>query len=205
MANTAPLEVIAAPFTVWIAPVGTEFPNVGVAPADPWVKIGTSGPLSYDSDDGVVVEHSQTVNKWRSLGDAGPRKQFRSEEDQLVRLTLVDVTLEQYRYAVNSNIVTSVPATTGEAGYKKMGLSRGFTVATMAVLVRGPISPYGEDDWNMQYEVPIASQNGSSQVKYEKANPAKLTLEWSTLVDPSAASEDERFGRLVEQTSDLGT
>ena len=29
-----PLEIIAAPFTVWVAPVGTAFPFVNVAPLE---------------------------------------------------------------------------------------------------------------------------------------------------------------------------
>lgn len=202
MANTVPYEVLAAPFTLYVAPVGTAFPDVADVP-DPndWTKIGTSGALNYDSDEGVKVEHAQDLNPWRSLGDSGARKVFRSEEDLKVSLKLADVTLEQYQWAINSNTVTDSPGTPGVTGYRKLGLSRGFTVATMALLIRGNISPYGEE-WYMQYEVPIAAQTGSPQVEYMKDTPALLALEWMALVDPSAATEDERFGRIVVQDSD---
>lgn len=201
MANTVPYEVIAAPYTVWIAPVGTPFPPVDAEPSGPWTKIGSNGDLNYDDGAGVTVEHSQTIVPWRALGDAGSRKVFRTEEDMKVRLKLVDVTLEQYKYALNSNSVSTVAAGAGSPGYKKLGMSRGFDVATMAVLIRGSISPYGAN-WASQYEIPVAAQTGNPTVVYKKGEPAGLDLEWMALVDPNASSSDERFGRLVAQTAD---
>lgn len=198
--NTVPYEVLAAPFTAYVAPVGTPFPDLDEEPAAPWVKIGMSGALNYDSDAGVEVEHSQSTNPWRSLGDAGSRKIFRSEEDFKVRLTLADVTAEQYRYALNSNNITDTPGGPSSPGRKVVGLSRGFTVATMALLVRGNISPYGAE-WNMQYEVPIAAQVGSPTTTFKKDTPALLPLEWMALVDPSQPA-DQYFGRLVLQDGD---
>lgn len=199
--NSLPYEIIAAPFTVWYAPVGTGFPNVDDAPLTPWAKVGSSGDLNY-MDDGVTVSHAQTMEKFRALGDAGSRKVFRTEEDLLIRLILADLTLEQYAHALNSNTVTTVPAQTN-AGYKWIGLSRGFSVATVALLVRGP-SPYG-DDFNMQYEVPRAAQSGNPEVVMRKGTPAGLALEWTALVDPNAVSDDRRFGRLVAQHLDPAT
>ena len=38
MENSAPYEVIAAPFTVYAAPVGTAFPQVDEVPGAPWAK-----------------------------------------------------------------------------------------------------------------------------------------------------------------------
>lgn len=204
MSNTQPFEVIAAPYVAYFAVVGTAFPNVAVVPGVGWTKIGTSGDLNYDDDAGVTVEHTQQVNPWRALGDCGPRKTFRTTEDQKVRLKLVDITLEQYRLAINNNVVTTVVAGVGLGGYKKIGLSRGFNIVTMALLVRALVSPYGED-WNSQYEVPLAQQTGNPTVIYKKGTPAGLDLEWTSLVDPSAASEDERFGRFIAQNADAGT
>ena len=194
--NTTPYEVIAAPFTVWSAPVATAFPEINAAPAVAWIKVGTSGPLNYEAE-GVTVEHKQSMNFWRSLGDSGSRKVFRNEEDLVISLTLVDISLEQYALAINGNDVTTVVAATGEAGYKKIGLSRGLTVHTRALLVRGP-SPYGED-YNLQYEVPIAVQTSSPQVVYKRESPAGLKLEWTALVDPSAATPDAVLGRILAQ------
>jgi hypothetical protein len=199
--NTVPYEVIAAPYTLWHAPVGTAFPLIDVAPAVAWVKVGTSGNLNYDDGAGVTVEHSQTIVPWRAVGDCGSRKVFRTEEDLKVRLKLVDITLEQYALALNHNTVTTIGKSGSTVGYKKIGLSRGFSVATRALLIRGSVSPYGAD-WVSQYEIPIAVQTGSPTVIYKKGEPAGLDLEWMSLVDPNASNAAERFGRLIAQNDD---
>src|SRR3990167_265686 len=194
MLNATPYEVIAAPFTAYLGDVGAVFPGVGDTPNPAvWTLVGSSGNLNYE-DAGVKVEHKQTIVEWRSLGDSGTRKVFRSTEGLVISLELVDVTLEQYALALNGNAVT--PAT----GEVKVGLSRGLTVDTRALLVRGP-SPYVADG-AMQFEVPIAVQTSSPQVIFKRDDPAGLALEWTALVDPDAASDDERFGRLVAETSE---
>jgi hypothetical protein len=196
--NTAPFEVIAAPYRVYVAPVGTAFPAVTVdesAIPTEWVLVGRSGDLNYDRGVGVVVSHTQTMAPWRSVGDAGVRKTFRTEEDLKISLKLVDLRLEQYQNAMNANTITPSGST------KKMGLSRGFAVSTFAVLIRSDVSPYG-DGLNMQYEIPVAAQTGNPTINLSKpGEPAGLDLEWTALVDPDAASEDERFGRVVAETT----
>jgi len=193
MLNATPYEIIAAPFVLWIAPVATVFPAPHDAVAGAWILVGSSGDLNY-MDTGVKVEHKQAISFWRSLGDSGSRKAFRSTEDLVISLELADLTLEQYALALNGNAVTASPS------LKKIGLSRGLTLDTRALLVRGP-SPY-VDDGVLQYEVPIAVQTSSPQVVLKRDTPAGLALEWTALVDPSAASADERFGRIVAETSD---
>ena len=196
MENQAPFEIIAAPYTLWIAVVGTAFPAIDAVPAGGWIKVGTSGDLNYD-EEGVTVEHSQSVERWRAVGGTGPRKAWRTEEDLAIRLVLADLTLEQYALALNHNTVTTQAAGPGAAGFKKIGLSRGLNLPRRALLLRGP-SPYG-DNFNMQYEVPIAVQESSPELVFRKNTPAGLALEWFALEDPTAASADERFGRIKAQ------
>ncbi len=194
-----PFEIIAQPFTAWIAPVGESFPGVGDAPVGNWSKIGTSGDLNY-TEDGVTVAHAQTVENFKPLGSTGPRKAFRTEEELRISFTVADLTLEQYKHALNQNTVTTV-APGANPGFKKVGLSRGLAVAQRALLVRGQSSPYG-DDWDMQYEVPIVVEVGEPEVVFVKGDPAGLALEFLALEDPDAASTDERFGRLIAQNAD---
>jgi hypothetical protein len=201
----APYEILAAPFTMYLAPLGTAFPLIDATPAVDWVKVGTSGDLNY-GDEGVTVEHSQSIKLYRSLGNGGPRKAFIDEENLLIKLMLADVSLEQYKLALNSNAVTTVAAG-GEAGYKKIGLTRGATLVHRALLLRGRRSAYGDAgvltlDWNSQYEVPIAVQTGSPSAVWRRSDPVALALEWTALVDFNAATEAERFGRLVMQNAD---
>lgn len=196
--NSLPYEIIAAPYDVYFAPVGTAFNAIDVAPAAPWAKVGSSGNLNY-YDDGITVAQSQSIELFRALGDAGSRKAFRTEEDLKIRLMLADVTLEQYQHALNSNALTSAAAGAGTAGYKKVGLSRGFAVATVALIVRGP-SPYMEDGY-MQFQVPRAAQTGNPEPVFRKGTPVGLALEWTALVDSNAINEFVRFGELVAQNA----
>lgn len=203
--NTAPYEIVAQPFGLWLAPVGTTFPDIDADPAAPWVKVGTSGSLNYTEKKGVTVGHKQTVDLWKSLGSTGPRKAFRTEEEMKVSIELADISLEQYTLTLNHNAVTTQAAGVGTAGYKSIGLSRGLSVIQKALLVRGAAaSPYGAN-WNAQFEVPIAVQVASPTVTFMKGTPAGLELEWVAIEDTSASNERERFGRLIVQNAEPGT
>lgn len=203
--NSAPFEIIAAPFELYVAPVGSAFPAVDEVPdSSDWTLVGTSGDLNY-TEDGVTVEHTQTLTYFRSLGSTGARKATRTEEEQKISLVLADLTPEQYALALNGNIVTPTDAAPGVPGSKKIGLTRGTTVRQYALLLRGP-SPYMEDGV-AQYEVPVAVQSGNPKPVFRKGvdQPADLALEFMALEDPDAASADERFGRLVAQTDPAET
>jgi hypothetical protein len=199
MENTAPFEILATPFTVWRAPVGEAFPDVDTIPAGGWVKVGTSGDLNY-GEDGVTITHEQEVSTHRALGSTGPRKAFRVSERQVVSFVLNDLSLEQYRTALNQNTVTTTAPGAGTPGTKDIGLSRGLAVEEMSLLLRADVSPAG-DGWKMQYEIPRAVEIGSPEVVFRKGEPAGLALEFETLEDTAASVETERFGRLVIQTA----
>lgn len=191
-----PYEIVAGPLTLYLAPVGTAFPAIDDAPDVAWVKVGASGDRNY-SEDGVSVMHSQAVNKVRPAGAVGAVKAFRTEEDMALTVTLWDNTLEAYTLALSGVAPTATAAGAGTAGYKKLGLSRGETVKTYALLARG-ISPYG-DGYAAQYEVERCYQSANPSPAYRKGVPAGLQLTFDALEDPGAASEDERFGRLIMQ------
>lgn len=191
-----PYEIIGAPFTLWLAPVGTAFPLIDAVPAETWVLVGTSGDRNY-SEEGVTVSHDQTIEKITPAGALGPVKAFRTAEEQMIAVTLWDMTLEQYATALNDATIATTAAGAGTAGYKKIGLSRGEEITLYALLVRGP-SAYGAD-MNAQYEVPRCYQSGNPKPVFAKGKPSALALEFTTLEDPNAATDDERFGRLIQQ------
>lgn len=195
-----PYEVIAAPFEAWVAPVGEPFPLIDEAPSANWSLIGTSGDRST-TEDGVFVSHSQTTEIVRGLGATGPIKVFRTEEDLIIRLTVMDITLEQYTHALNANTVTETAAGTGTAGFKTMSMHRGSSVSQNALLVRGKVSPYG-DGWNTQYEVPVVFQTGTPELVFQKGTPAGLALEFTAIEDPNVSAPADRFGQIVEQNAD---
>src|SRR5689334_9446550 len=102
------------PPEIYIAAVSTTFPDIDATPGVSWTRLGTAGNLNF-TQDGVTVSHQQSMNIFRSLGDPGPRKVFRTEEDLKISLELADITLEQYKYAINSNSVTATTSVPGTA------------------------------------------------------------------------------------------
>lgn len=191
-----PYEIVGAPLTVWLAPVGTAFPLIGAAPAGAWTKIGTNGTRNQ-AEDGVTVKHSQTLQKVRPGGALGAVKAFRTEEDLSFGFTLWDLTLEQYAMTLNGNTISTTAAGVGTAGFKKLGLSRGLLVKEYALLARG-VSPYDEA-MSAQYQVPRCYHSGSPDVAFRKGVPAGLRFDFEALEDLGAASEDLRFGSMVFQ------
>jgi hypothetical protein len=195
--NSAPTEIVAGPFELYWAELEVAFPLIDAVPdPDDWKLVGLAGSLNRD-ESGVTIGHNKSINKWRADGDTGVRKTFLNEQDQTVRLIVVDMSLEAYRLAMNHNTITTVPAG-GEAGYKKLGLSRGTAIKTFQLLLRGP-SPEMIDG-AMQYEIPYVQETGNPELVFRKGVPAGLALEFTTLIDPAASSVDERYGRVIVQT-----
>jgi hypothetical protein len=191
-----PFEIIGAPYTLYLAPAGTAFPLIDAEPAVGWTLVGTNGDRNY-SDAGVTVTHNQTIDQARPAGATGPVKAWRSAEDLMISLTLWDLTLEQYMYVLNGVAPVTTAAAAGTAGFKKTGLSRGVEITQFAALLRGE-SPYGAG-FSAQYEVPRCYQSANAKPVFVKGKPAGLDLEFTALEDLTAASDDERFGRLVSQ------
>lgn len=199
-----PFEIVAQPFTLWVAAVGSAFPSVDEAPGGSWTKIGTSGDLNY-TEDGVKISHKQKIENFRALGSTGPRKSFRTEEDLMISLTVVDLTLEQYKIAMNGNAISTTAPGVGDSGYKKIGMSRGLNVQQYALLIRGADASAYMEGGVAQYEVPVAVVVSEPEVVFTKGSPAGLALEFQALEDPSALSDDERFGRLIMANTEPGT
>lgn len=197
--SQTPYEVVAGAIDAYLAAVGTAFPEVDEVPSGSFVLIGTSGSLNYD-ESGVSIAHKDKIETFRPLGSTATMKAFRTEEELSIKLKLVDVSLEQYKLAINSNVITTVPGVSGHPGYKSLGLTRGQEVQQYALLLRGEgLSAYGIGAF--QYEFPVVFQGGDPNPIFAKGKPAALELQFMAMVDQDATSADERFGRLVQQTS----
>lgn len=190
-----PLEVVAAPLTVWLAPVGTAFPGIDTDPGTGWFKLGTNGNKNYD-DDGVTVSHEQTIESWRGAGAVGPVKAWRTEEELGIGFTLVDLTPAQYAKVLNNATVTETAAAVGTPGTAEIGLSQGQTIASFALLARGVSSV--DENLSAQYQVPRCYQSENPEPVYTKGDPAGLEVGFAALEDlTDGVSERERFGKLV--------
>ncbi len=191
-----PFEIIGAPLTLWLAPVGTAFPLINAAPGAGWTKLGTNGDRSYEAG-GVTTTHAKSYDKVRTAGASGPVKAFLTEEDLMFGVTLLDMTLEQYAAALNGNTVTTVAPATGVPGTKKIGLSEDVgRTKEYALLARG-LSPYNEA-LAMQYCVPRCYQSGAPAPVFRKGGTgAALALRYEALEDLAAANAQERFGYII--------
>lgn len=198
--NSVPYEIVGMPADVYIGAVGVAFPDIDATPNPAnWTKLGTNGSLNY-TPDGVKAGQPQSFNVWRSLGSAAPRKVFRTEEDGKYGVSVADMTLETLTEAIGSVTPTLVAAGGGTAAHKKIGLSRGLNIPTVALFIRVQGgSPYMADG-NLQYEIPRAQYTGSPEVVWRRDNPGVIDMEWMALVDPNAASDEEQLGRIVAQT-----
>ena len=191
-----PYEIVAGPLDLWLAPVGTAFPLVAAVPAVAWKKVGTNASRNY-SEDGVTVQHSQKIDTATPAGAVGPVKAWRTEEGLIIGVTMWDVTVEQYTLALGAAAPSVTAAAVAQAGYKKIGLSRGKDVVTYALLARGQ-SPEA-DAFMAQYEIPVCFQNASPKPIFTKGKSAGIELEFMALENPAAVSDLERFGRLIVQ------
>jgi hypothetical protein len=186
----APNEIIAAPLTVYVAPLATAFPAVNAAPAGAWFKLGTSGDKNYD-EEGVTVTHEQTIETFTPAGGTAPRKAWRTEEGLLIEFTLVDLTPEQYAKVLNDATVTT---DAGPPAIKRQDILLGLSVKALALLARGKSSV--NNALTAQYEVPIVYQAAAPAPVYAKGAPTGLACQFVALEDATSG-----FGRLVNQTA----
>lgn len=194
MAQT-PYEIIAAPFTVWLAAVGTAFPEVGSLPSASWTKIGGANGDQRYHEDGVSISHPQTVEMIRTLGSTGPVKAFRTEEDLFISFKVLNLTLEQYKFILNGNAVTDTAAGSGTKGYRTLPMLRGGDVTQYAMLVRGP-SAY-DANMHLDYRVPTVVHVGEPEVVHQKGEPAGLDFEMQAIENNDYAGG--KFGEMVMQ------
>ncbi|MBS3927094.1 MAG: hypothetical protein KGZ65_00115 [Sphingomonadales bacterium] len=190
----APYEIVAAPLTVYLAAVGTAFPDVDESPGGSWTKLGTSGDKNY-SDDGVTVSLPQSIETFTPAGDTVPRKAFRTEEGLEISFTLVDLTPEQVAKVLDDAAITTVAASSGVPGTKKIPLRRGLQVANFALLARGISSV--NDSLACQFEVDSCYQSGEPEPVFNKGEPAGLELTFTAL---DVAGDGNPY-RLTQQTA----
>lgn len=166
----APHEVVAAPLTVYLAPIGTAFPAVYEPEASfnaLWDKLGTEGDRNY-TDAGVTVNHAEDTEDFTPAGSTMPIKRFRTGETFEISLELADVSPEMYALVMNDATVTTASRN------KHFELFRGDQVNGFAVIARG-MSPV-DNDLNLQYEFSRAFVSVNGEVTWNKGAVAALPV-----------------------------
>jgi hypothetical protein len=193
-------EVMYAPAEVWIAPVGTAFPDVDEAPAGPWARLGASG-IRSQSEAGVKLSFPQSMENFRGQGTA-IRKFARTEEGVELEVELADATLETAVVGLNGNGITTQAAASGAPGRKGLSLARGYNVKEYAVLTRAKRTPYSVDD-NAYYQVEInrASQTGTPEPEMKKDGPLMWKYKFESMEGPNATDDDANIGQIIAYTA----
>ena len=198
--STTPLEIMCAPFQVYVGPVGETFPDVDDTPTGNWVLLGTNGHESM-AEAGVTVNHTQSVNLVRAYGTTAPVKALRASEDLTFLFTLLDVSPTEYARALNHNTVSTTAAGAATGGYNKLGIYQGPDVTQRAWLFRAINSSTELATGHVQYELPIGVVASSPSLVHVKGAPAALAFEVDGIFDTSQASGEE-LGRLIMQITE---
>lgn len=172
-------EIIGAPLTLWLAPVGTTFPAFDDAEdafEAAWVKVGESGDKNY-TDDGVTLALAQTIETFRGAGGTLPRKAWRTEESVDLTVNLADMRLEQIAAALNDNTVTE----DATDGVREIPLLRGVDVIEYALIGRG-VSAYDNSEVS-QIQIPRCYQSAEPEITHLKGTAAAAELTFAAL-DP---------------------
>jgi hypothetical protein len=178
----APFEILAGPVTVWLAAANTAEPLVDTAPSVAWTKLGIAGSDNYN-EEGVGFNSEQTLETFRALGTTGSRKVWRTEEENMVTLTVHDLTVEAFKVALDDNTITTTAAGTGVPGSKSIPLVRGHAVSLYALLLRTEgQSPYA-DSMNAQIWMPAVYESDNREVVFSKGEAAGLKLTFTALED----------------------
>ena len=193
MPATVPFEIIAAPFDIYVAPVGTTFTDVSQTPSASWFLLGTSGSKNYD-EEGVKIKHEQKIEEFRFLGLTAPRKASRTEESLTIGFKVADVSAAQYAKILNNVALTNTAAAVLQGGNLNFPLLLGLGSPALYALIARCNESAGGVNFNTQYEVPIVYQGSSPEVLYMKGNPAQLECEFHALWDSALG-----FGRLRSQ------
>lgn len=182
---TPPYELIAAPFTVYTAALGTAFPSLDDEfPVTGWTRLGAAGERSI-THAGVQVSHDSSYVSAPFVlpGATAPSRTVRVAESLTVSFALADMTAEAYAAALNGSIVQTIPPGVGTVGFKTLTLLNGTEVEELALLVRGEVSPYMATG-RSQYELPRATQTAPPMPLFVKSEPAGLLFRFRALRDP---------------------
>jgi hypothetical protein len=181
---------------LYLADVGTSFPEVNAEPGASWTSLG-------ETQDGVTVTLTETLEQIRVDQKTGAVKVVRTEESVQIETNLALVTMANMEQMLGNSITETEPDT-GVIGEEEIQLHRGFTVAEYALLFRGTFSPEDDDDggpYPAQFQVPRAHLSGDLALAFQKGSNVQIPFTAEALEDLDAATAADAFGKLVVQTA----
>lgn len=186
--SSQPYQILVGVGTLYIAPVGTAMPVLTVIPSGPWRSLG-------ETEDGVTVSKTQSIEAFSSDQRTGNVKAVRTEEGVTIETNLKESTLENLADVINGTITDTAPGA-GTIGTRRLYLHKGADVAEYALLFRGA-SPYGA--FPGQFYVPRGYMDDDVEMEFKKDENTLIPVKFMALEDLNAATEDERFGQALYQ------
>lgn len=183
-----PFNILSGPCDVYVAPVGTAFTVVNVAPSGSWTALGRT-------EGGIMVRHTQKVELLSTDQTIGNIKAIRSEEGMEIELSLAEIDIAKMAKVLNDATVTTVTGPPHEQSFQP---HRGRCVTRFALQCRGD-SPYGA--FSMQFDVPVVVQTADPELKWVNNDKVVLHTIWTALEDLTAGTEAARFGSIHAQDS----
>lgn len=179
MAATTKEKIVVGPASIYVAPVGTTYPDVSAAPAGAWVFVGaTKG--------GTKIKPTIKRTEHGTDQDTAPVRVTEAERQYAVTADLAETTLENTRIALGlTAAVSTVAPGAGTGGYKGLRVEGQFDVPEYALLVRGK-SPYGIT-WNADYRFPRVYVSAEPEEGHTKDGQKVVTTEFKTLATDTAA------------------
>lgn len=190
-----PREIIVGPLAIYLAAAIEALDDVSAAPSGNWALLGTTGTENY-AEAGITVTHSQTLRFTHAVGATAPLKANRQQEQLTVGLSLMDLSAAEYTKVLNNT--TKSTDTTPNIDY--FGLRRGPDVTVLSMQAWGELlSPSGAFD--VAFYIPRCVQSGDPAPVFSKDTEAMLAVTFTALEHQAAATNEERLGRWIVQTS----
>jgi hypothetical protein len=189
MTNSLPYEIIVGVARVYLAPVGTTFPDTDQTPAVAWTDLGCT------DDDGVTVTHMRKYNEHFKGCSALVQKVTLDSASEEIAFNLAEITPARYAKLLDNATVVAVAAASGTPGTQYFRIEPNNTPSQYACLIRGA-SPLMDAD--AQYEYARVSISDDIEVQYSKADAATLAVKLTAFEDTSNAG---RFGTYRAQAA----
>jgi hypothetical protein len=189
MGNSLPYEIIVGVGRVYLAPVGTTFPDTDETPSATWTDLGCT------DDDGVTVTHMREYDEHFKGCSPLVQKVSLNTAREEIAFNLAEITPARYAKLLDNATVVSVAAASGTPGTQYFRIEPNGVPAQYACLIRGP-SPLM--DAEMQYEYARVSVSDNVEVQYSKSDASTLAVKLTAFEDTSNAN---RFGTFRAQAA----
>lgn len=191
MATNTPFSQLTGSLTVFLALYGETVPDVDVLPGGNWVELGAT-------DGDQSIKYGGKVTFFKDNDHQGDVTGIRSEESPMVKIKVVDLTMENWAKIIASTSSIVSGTTTAGSTTKKLPIKRGAALVEYAMLLKGDaLSPYGL--YPGMFVIPRLVFSNEPEVKFGKSLRGSLDAEGHVLED-DAQAEADALGWLIVKT-----